>query len=234
MVQEVDARLPHPSDRTSEKPALASNASRTAKILALTSRQQQTRSPFVERVTSAEPRGPPAATPYCRRQRHFLTLSTRGVIHFVLFLDHLSPIHTITHSGNGASSMSEAPVPSATDIEPWLSPVAVEHPAGESLRYEGTYDRIQEARREDDPHLPQGVWQATLPAPCGRDAPGRGWAKPRPRACSVRALSNATPCGPRWSHIYLPYHRHTSMDIDTDCNRLPCTHHMIRRKELER
>ena len=27
---------------------------------------------------------------------------------------------------------------------------------------QGTYDRIQEARREDDPHLPQGVWQATL------------------------------------------------------------------------
>jgi type VI secretion system ImpA family protein len=48
------------------------------------------------------------------------------------------------------------------DIEKLLSPISAEHPAGESLRYEGTYDRIREARREDDPGLPQGVWKTEL------------------------------------------------------------------------
>ena len=49
-----------------------------------------------------------------------------------------------------------------TDIETLLAPIAMERPAGESLRYEGTYDRIQEARREDDPTLTQGVWKTRL------------------------------------------------------------------------
>jgi len=48
------------------------------------------------------------------------------------------------------------------DIEKLLSPISAERPAGESLRYEGTYDRIREARREDDPGLPQGVWKTEL------------------------------------------------------------------------
>ncbi|MGE3540625.1 MAG: type VI secretion system protein TssA [Candidatus Tectimicrobiota bacterium] len=48
------------------------------------------------------------------------------------------------------------------DLETLLAPIAMEHPAGESLRYEGTYDRIQEARREDDPTLAQGVWKTRL------------------------------------------------------------------------
>ena len=45
------------------------------------------------------------------------------------------------------------------EIETLLQPIAEENPAGEWLRYEGTYDRILEARREDDESLPQGVWQ---------------------------------------------------------------------------
>jgi len=45
------------------------------------------------------------------------------------------------------------------DIEALLAPISVESPAGEWLRYEGTYDRILEARREDDESLPQGVWK---------------------------------------------------------------------------
>lgn len=40
-----------------------------------------------------------------------------------------------------------------------LAPLAGERPTGEYLRYEGTYDRIAEARREDDARLGQGVWQ---------------------------------------------------------------------------
>jgi type VI secretion system protein ImpA len=48
------------------------------------------------------------------------------------------------------------------DIEKLLSPISAEHPAGESLRYDGTYDRIRDARREDDASLPQGVWKREL------------------------------------------------------------------------
>lgn len=47
-------------------------------------------------------------------------------------------------------------------LETLLAPIAGDSSAGESLRYEGTYDAIQEARREDDPTLPQGVWQREL------------------------------------------------------------------------
>jgi type VI secretion system protein ImpA len=43
-----------------------------------------------------------------------------------------------------------------------LEPISEKAPAGESLRYEGTYDRIMEARREDDPSLEQGVWKREL------------------------------------------------------------------------
>jgi type VI secretion system ImpA family protein len=48
------------------------------------------------------------------------------------------------------------------DIEKLLSPLSADHPAGESLRYDGTYEKIRDARREDDPNLPQGVWKTDL------------------------------------------------------------------------
>jgi type VI secretion system ImpA family protein len=48
------------------------------------------------------------------------------------------------------------------DWEELLTPIAPECPAGESLRYEGTYDRIHEARRADDPDVPQGIWKTAL------------------------------------------------------------------------
>ncbi|HEV3470592.1 MAG TPA: type VI secretion system protein TssA [Pyrinomonadaceae bacterium] len=57
--------------------------------------------------------------------------------------------------------MSTAP-PSAFDLEPLLRPVSNERPAGESLRYEGTYDRIRDARREDDPRLSRGIYETEL------------------------------------------------------------------------
>jgi type VI secretion system protein ImpA len=47
-------------------------------------------------------------------------------------------------------------------VEELLQPIPGEHPSGASLRYEGTYDRIAEARREDDPNLTQGVWKSAL------------------------------------------------------------------------
>lgn len=48
------------------------------------------------------------------------------------------------------------------DIDSPLRPLDGDDPAGADLRYEGTYDRIREARREDDASLPQGVWTITL------------------------------------------------------------------------
>lgn len=48
------------------------------------------------------------------------------------------------------------------DIEPLLSPISDAEPAGALLRYEGTYDRIREARREDDATLPMGEWETKL------------------------------------------------------------------------
>ncbi len=49
------------------------------------------------------------------------------------------------------------PSPLTLDLEALLAPIPGENRAGESLRYEGTYDTIEEARREDDA-LPQGEW----------------------------------------------------------------------------
>lgn len=48
------------------------------------------------------------------------------------------------------------------DLERLLTPISGARPSGESLRYTGLYDEIQEARREDDPALPQGVWKTEL------------------------------------------------------------------------
>lgn len=51
-----------------------------------------------------------------------------------------------------------AAIKASRDLEPLLQPIFAQAPAGESLRYEGTYDRIREARREEL-ELSQGVWQ---------------------------------------------------------------------------
>ena len=48
------------------------------------------------------------------------------------------------------------------DLESVLAPIPGESPAGQSLRYEGTYDRIRDARTEDDPVLSRGVWKMPL------------------------------------------------------------------------
>jgi type VI secretion system protein ImpA len=48
------------------------------------------------------------------------------------------------------------------DIDGLLASIAGESPTGYSLRYEGTYDRIVEARRFEDPNLPRDVWDRSL------------------------------------------------------------------------
>ncbi len=45
------------------------------------------------------------------------------------------------------------------DIVALLAPISGSLPAGFDVRYEGDHDRIREARRADDPALPQGVWR---------------------------------------------------------------------------
>jgi type VI secretion system protein ImpA len=54
------------------------------------------------------------------------------------------------------------PAPTQTDLERLLAPISPDAPAGVSLRQQGTYDRIREARREDDASLPQGAWARPL------------------------------------------------------------------------
>lgn len=48
---------------------------------------------------------------------------------------------------------------SGIDIERLVQPIAGPSPAGVSLRYDAAYDQIREARRDEDPTLPQGVWR---------------------------------------------------------------------------
>lgn len=48
------------------------------------------------------------------------------------------------------------------DLQKLVVPISDEKPSGESVRYTGTYDRIRQARREDDPGLEQGIWKTEL------------------------------------------------------------------------
>ncbi len=47
-------------------------------------------------------------------------------------------------------------------VDEFLTPVPGDDPAGPSLRYAGTYDAVREARRADEPGLPQGIWTHDL------------------------------------------------------------------------
>ena len=58
--------------------------------------------------------------------------------------------------------MSVLAFPQKSDVHDLLQPIPGSNPAGESLRYEGTYDRISNARREDDPTLTQGIYKSPL------------------------------------------------------------------------
>lgn len=50
----------------------------------------------------------------------------------------------------------------ALELEPLLAPIAGENPAGTWLRFDPLYDEIRRLREEDDPALPQGVWERPL------------------------------------------------------------------------
>lgn len=52
--------------------------------------------------------------------------------------------------------------PTILDLAALLAPIPGVDSSGESLRYADTYDTVKEARRMDDPTLPQGVWEAEL------------------------------------------------------------------------
>jgi type VI secretion system ImpA family protein len=58
--------------------------------------------------------------------------------------------------------MNNMNVVSLIDLDELLQPIPGDNSAGESLRYEGIYDRIADARREDDPALSQGIYKSTL------------------------------------------------------------------------
>jgi type VI secretion system protein ImpA len=47
-------------------------------------------------------------------------------------------------------------------IDELLSPISDEQPSGESLKSNGVYNKIKNARTADDPNLPMGVWQHNL------------------------------------------------------------------------
>ncbi len=57
--------------------------------------------------------------------------------------------------------MSER-APFAVDIRTLLQPIPGREPVGEWLRYEGTYDAVQEARQEEDESLPKGIWTSKV------------------------------------------------------------------------
>ena len=48
------------------------------------------------------------------------------------------------------------------DVERFLTPITPEQPAGEWLRFDALYDEVKLLREQDDPTLPQGVWQREL------------------------------------------------------------------------
>ncbi|MEZ5343913.1 MAG: type VI secretion system protein TssA [Pyrinomonadaceae bacterium] len=56
---------------------------------------------------------------------------------------------------DSVNELSPAPV---IDLDALLNPISDESPGGESVRYSGVYDEINEARREDD-DLNQGQWK---------------------------------------------------------------------------
>lgn len=62
-------------------------------------------------------------------------------------------------------SRVEAPPPSVAQdapAEPLLAALPFDNPCGENLRYEGTFDKIRESRRDEDPALPQGIWETEI------------------------------------------------------------------------
>src|SRR5215212_4496095 len=92
-----------------------------------------------------------------------------------------------------------ADIPYTLDLETLLGPISDALPSGESMRYEGIYDRIREARREDDPRMSRGIYESE---------PKRAdW--PAVEALATEALSTRTKdlqlaawLTEGWTHLY--------------------------------
>jgi type VI secretion system protein ImpA len=56
-------------------------------------------------------------------------------------------------------SRTDGPRTLPVELAALLEPVPGSNPCGTWLRFDPLYDKIREARREDDPTLPQGIWQ---------------------------------------------------------------------------
>jgi type VI secretion system protein ImpA len=60
------------------------------------------------------------------------------------------------------SAPAAAPPEAANDLTRLLAPLDGDARAGASFRYEPLYDEVKAMRVEDDPSLPQGIWQREL------------------------------------------------------------------------
>lgn len=71
---------------------------------------------------------------------------------------------TLNDDGAGADTPTTPPPAVVEDgpAEDLLAPLAGDDPCGASLRYEGTFDAVRDARRDEDPNLPQGVWETDV------------------------------------------------------------------------
>jgi type VI secretion system protein ImpA len=58
--------------------------------------------------------------------------------------------------------MTEMAPEMIAELEPLLAPIPGDSPSGPSLRLDPLYDELRKLREEDDPALPQGVWQREL------------------------------------------------------------------------
>ncbi len=66
----------------------------------------------------------------------------------------------MTANQHNADLSTQGAIP--VDIPAILSPIPGKDPGGESLRYDAVFDQMRKAREEDDPSLPQGVWERPL------------------------------------------------------------------------
>jgi type VI secretion system ImpA family protein len=65
-------------------------------------------------------------------------------------------LHPLDHEAPAAG------IAPGIDFAGLLAPIPGTAPTGRPLRYAGDYDRIQEARQDEDASLPQGIWQRQL------------------------------------------------------------------------
>src|SRR5215212_8799384 len=92
-----------------------------------------------------------------------------------------------------------ADTPYAFDLETLLGPVPGGRPSGDSLRYEGTYDHIREARREDDPRMSRGIYESE---PKRADWPAVESLAAESLSTRTKDLQLAAWLTESWTHLY--------------------------------